>query len=105
VTSGAASSVIWTATAETEGNTAIDVSPTTFSLDVAANRQLDIQARLLISGESGWRFASVTLTPDDGNIPNVVLPVVFFADGGVSGDLLFDNLESGDTGSWSALVE
>ena len=88
-----------------EGSTAIDVSPITFSLDTAANRQLDVQARLLESGQNGWHFASVTLTPDDGAIPTVVLPVVFFAADGVFGDLMYDNLELGNTSTWSSVVD
>ena len=97
-----AATVTWTDSTPAHTGISLAVNPGQFTLAPGACQTFTVSLTILSApGASGFRFASIELTPDDAAIPGTHLPVVF--DGTPSG-IFVDGFEGGDTSAWSATV-
>ncbi len=72
-----ANSVTWTASTSMPAGFELDAYPPVFSLGPEASRGITVRVRVTDAGvvNDGWYFGTVTLTPDDPQLPAQHMPV------------------------------
>jgi len=95
--------VTWTAEFTTPVGMVVTATPSTFELRPGAEQTIEIQADIEgIEVDGTWQFATMVLRPDDGDIPNALIPMVVLPTNAIMPDRV---LETVDEKSGTEIVE